>query len=134
MLPDLIINDIDSDTTDLLILPGGTEGAKNLGGNDKVIELLKLMNSKQKLLAAICAAPAVIVKAGIAAGKTLTSHPAAKDHMVGVNYSEERVVKDGNIITSRAAGTTFEFAFALVSELLGRQAAQEVNNGVLARI
>jgi 4-methyl-5(b-hydroxyethyl)-thiazole monophosphate biosynthesis len=134
MLPDTNINDTAIANADMIILPGGLEGTKNLGANEKVIEIIKKMHQNNKLVAAICAAPAVLVKAGIATQKNLTSHPAAADHMQGVNYSEDRVVKDGNIITSRAAGTTFEFAFAIIEELLGKDAVQKVNQGVLARI
>ncbi|MDN5278608.1 MAG: protein deglycase [Clostridiales bacterium] len=134
MLPDISIDEVDPASTDMIVLPGGIEGTRNLGASESVIDLVKRMNESQKFVAAICAAPAVLVKAGIAVGRKLTSHPAAKDHMAGVNYSENRVVKDGNIITSRAAGTTFEFAYAIIEELLGDQEVEKVNKGVLARI
>lgn len=134
MLPDLSIENMNLDAYDMLVLPGGIEGTTNLAQNSRVIELIKQAFSSGKKVAAICAAPAVLVRAGIASGRNLTSHPAAKDHMPGVNYSEERVVIDGNLITSRAAGTTFEFAFALMRELVGTAAVEKVNQGVLAKI
>ncbi len=134
MLPDTTIDKLDYANLDMIILPGGLEGTKNLGENEKVLALLAAMHKSGKKVAAICAAPAVLVKAGILKSCRATSHPAAAGHMPGVLYSEERVVVDGNITTSRAAGTTFEFAFALVEQLFGKAAVSAVNEGVLARI
>ena len=134
MLPEKIISQVKADDYDMIVLPGGLEGTKNLGESAQVIEIVRKAHVAGKLIAAICAAPAVLVKAGIASGRNLTSHPAAKDHMPGVKYSENRVEKDGNLITSRAAGTTFEFAFALMKELVGAEAVEKVNQGVLARL
>lgn len=134
MLPDCSLNEISVENCDLAVLPGGMEGTRNLGANERVIGFFQKMHAAGKKIAAICAAPVVLVKAGIAAGRRVTSHPAAADHMVGVNYSEERVVIDGNLTTSRAAGTTFEFALSLVEQLLDAETAQQVNKGVLAKL
>ncbi|HNX78205.1 MAG TPA: DJ-1/PfpI family protein [Candidatus Rifleibacterium sp.] len=134
MLPDTTVGQLDCDRLDLAVLPGGVDGTKNLGDSDQVLALLKKMHKAGKKIAAICAAPAVLVKAGLLVGRNATSHPAASEYMQGVNYREDRVVVDGNITTSRAAGTTFEFAFALVEQLVGKKAVAEVNEGILARI
>lgn len=134
ILPDLSIDEISFEKCDMAILPGGAEGTRNLGASSRVIGFLQKMHAAGKKVAAICAAPAVLVKAGIASGRRVTSHPAAVEHMVGVNYCEDRVVVDGNITTSRAAGTTFEFAFALVDQLVGHEAIAQVNKGILANL
>jgi 4-methyl-5(b-hydroxyethyl)-thiazole monophosphate biosynthesis len=134
MIPDCKLSDLDLNWANLIILPGGLEGTKNLGESETVLQAIKEMNRMEKWIAAICAAPAVLTKAGILVGKTATSHPAAAGHMPGVNYSEDRVVVDGRVITSRAAGTTFEFAFKIIEEMLGEKIALEVNKGVLAAI
>lgn len=133
MLPDTTIGQVDFNELDVLVLPGGLDGTRNLGEDERVLKMLRAANKAGKKLAAICAAPLVLLKAGVVEDVTITSHPAAKDHVIGVNYSEDRVVVDGNIITSRAAGTTFEFALTIISELLGKEVAAETNEGVLAR-
>ncbi len=133
MLPDITIADFNTSDFDMIVLPGGLEGTQNLAQNDQVLEAIRVMHQQEKMIAAICAAPVVLVKAGIAAARKLTSHPAAADHMLGVSYQEDRVVVDKNIITSRAAGTTFEFAYRLIEQLLSKAAAEEVNKGVLAK-
>ena len=134
MLPDLTLAEIAVEKCDIAILPGGIEGTRNLGANEKVIGFIQKMHAAGKKVAAICAAPAVLAKAGLINGRRATSHPAAAEHMPGVNYCEDRVVIDGNITTSRAAGTTFEFAFSLVEQLLGNEAVKQVNKGVLANL
>ena len=134
MQPDIKIQDLDVNSCDAIVLPGGLEGTKNLGGSEKVISIVKEAAEQNKIIAAICAAPVILVKAGLGEGKTFTSHPSAREYMDGVNYSEDRVCKDGNFITSRAAGTAFEFAFALLEELCDEKTVQEVNKGVLAKI
>ncbi|KAF1082085.1 MAG: hypothetical protein GQF41_1725 [Candidatus Rifleibacterium amylolyticum] len=134
MLPDLCLDEIAVENCDIAILPGGIDGTRNLGANQKVIGFIQKMHAAGKKVAAICAAPAVLAKAGLINGRRATSHPAAAEHMVGVNYCEDRVVIDGNVTTSRAAGTTFEFAFALVEQLLGADAVKQVNKGVLAQL
>ncbi len=134
MVPDLTINNVNIEELDLVILPGGLEGTQNLGESKSVRELIIGMAKEGKKIAAICAAPVVLAMAGLLKNQPATSHPAAKNHMRDVDYKEDRVVVNGNIITSRAAGTTFEFAFKIVEELLGKEKADEVNVGVLAKL
>ena len=132
LVPDAVLSGISADRFEMIVLPGGLEGTERLGGDPAVIDLIQQMHRQNRLIAAICAAPAVLVKAGLGVGKRLTSHPAAAGHMTGVEYQTARVVTDGQVITSRAAGTTFEFAFALVERLFGPEKVREVNRGVLA--
>ena len=92
------------------------------------------MNAQGKQIAAICAAPIVLDSAGILEGRKTTSHPSVRDNLSSANYSEERVVVDRNIITSRSPGTAMEFAMTLVEVLFGKDRVNTVNNGVMARI
>lgn len=134
MLPDATIDQVDFKELDVLVLPGGLDGTNNMGDDERVLKMLRDAKAAGKKLAAICAAPLVLLKAGVAEGCTVSAHPEAKEHITGAKYSEDRVVVDGNIITSRAAGTTFEFVLTIISELLGKEAATAANEGVLARI
>lgn len=105
---------------DMIILPGGLPGAENLRDDRTVIATVQTFNEEGKFVAAMCAAPIVLHKAGIVAGRTLTSYPGAayKELLAETNYKEEIVVVDGNMITSRGPATTFAFAYTLV-DLLG---------------
>lgn len=115
-----------------VILPGGMPGSKNLAKSEKVISLIKSLNKQKKLVCAICAAPAVVLlKAGVLGGKKVTSYPGYEDKFTESTYLENSVVADGNIITSRSAGTAPYFAFKIIETLKGREAASKVQQAVL---
>lgn len=100
-----------------IVIPGGLPGSYNLRDNEVVVSKVKEFYQLGKLVAAICAGPIVFEKAGILKGKTVTSNPGFKDKIGDVNYKEDPVVVDGNIITSRGPATAIEFALTILKEL-----------------
>jgi protein deglycase len=114
---------------DAVVLPGGP-GTKNLRASAGLRSTLTQHSRRGALLAAICAAPAVLEDAGLLNGKRATSHPDQYPEMKSCTYVEEAVVEDGNLITSRGAGTAIAFAAAVVKKLAGENAARDI----LARI
>ena len=134
LLAEESINNINSEKFDLIILHGGQPGTDNLKKNPKATILLKEMESKKKLIGAICAAPIILEENGLLRKRKRTSHPSVKETLLGDLYIEDRVVVDHNIITSRSPGTAMEFAFKLVEILFGKDRVKLVNNGVLANI
>ncbi len=134
VLPDTLIDQVDDTDFDLVVLPGGQPGTDNLQKNEKVKAILQNMHRSGKQVAAICAAPIVLHSAGILKNRVVTSHPSVKDQLSGIEYSEERVVVDGNIITSRSPGTALEFALKLVEILFNQDRRDTVNSGVMARL
>ncbi|KAI8517439.1 Protein deglycase DJ-1zDJ-1 [Branchiostoma belcheri] len=111
---------------DVVVLPGGLGGAKNLAASAKVKEVLQEQEGKGKLVAAVCAGPTALVKHGIGKDKTVTSHPSVQKVMeeAGHPYTEARVSRDGHIITSRGPGTCFEFALQIVEALRGKEGSK----------
>ena len=134
VLPDTLINQIDDTEFDLIVLPGGQPGTANLQKNEKVKTIIQNMHRSHKQVAAICAAPTVLHSAGILKNSAATSHPSVRDQLSDIDYSEERVVVDGNIVTSRSPGTALEFALKLVEILFGIDRMNIVNQGVMARL
>lgn len=134
LIADVSIDSIKSKNFDLIILHGGQPGTDNLKKDPRVILLLKEMESNNKLIGAICAAPIILEENGILQKRRRTSHPSIKGALSGDLYVENRVVVDHNIITSRSPGTAMEFAFKLVEILYGKDRVRVVNNGVLAKI
>lgn len=124
---DCLINEIPDDF-DMLILPGGSRGAKNLAASPLVANLIISQYNKHKLIAAICAAPALVLSpTGILSNKKATGHPDhEKDFNPDVIYLTDNVVMDGHIITSRGAGTAFDFALKLGELLAGKDVAEKV--------
>ncbi|XP_060114792.1 Parkinson disease protein 7 isoform X2 [Heteronotia binoei] len=114
---------------DVVVLPGGNLGAQNLSESPAVKDVLKDQDSRKGLIAAICAGPTALLAHGIGFGSNVTTHPLAKEKMMNgghYKYSENRVEKDGHILTSRGPGTSFEFGIAIVETLLGKEVAEQV--------
>ncbi|XP_043066385.1 protein DJ-1alpha-like isoform X1 [Drosophila bipectinata] len=118
---------------DVVVLPGGLAGNKALMGSSAVGELLRQQESQGGLIAAICAAPTALAKHGIAKGKTLTSHPDMRRQLEEkyCYIDDQNVVQDGNLITSRGPGTSFDFALKIVEELAGVEVAKDVAKPML---
>ncbi len=135
-LPDCTLDDVNADDFDMLVLPGGQPGTDNLRADSRVQRIIETLQRKNRQFAAICAAPVILASYGVLDGRAATSHPVVRDAVAAraAYYSEERVVVDGPVVTSRSAGTAMEFAFKLVELLCGPEKAAEVNRGVLARL
>ncbi|XP_070259220.1 Parkinson disease protein 7 [Myotis yumanensis] len=121
---------------DVVVLPGGNLGAQNLCESAAVKEILKEQQGRKGLIAAICAGPTALLAHEIGFGSKVTTHPLAKDKMMNGNhysYSENRVEKDGLILTSRGPGTSFEFALAIVEALSGKEVAEQVKAPLVLR-
>lgn len=119
---DKIISD-DIENYDMVVCPGGLPGAEYLSKNEKVLMIIrKFNNMPDKFIAAICASPAMVLKAaGIEENRYITSYPGENfENMLDkANYVEELVVVDENLITSRGPATTLLFAYKLVDILGG---------------
>lgn len=124
--------EVHAEHADALILPGGGKGAENLAMSEKIKKIIREMHSQGRIIGAICAAPAVVLSPlGILSQKKATCFPdCAELFEKDVHYVDKSVVVDGNIITSKAAGTAFDFALALVKALLGEEKAAEVSGSV----
>jgi len=117
---------------DVVIIPGGMPGAENLAASKETGALLKSMAAEGKLICAICASPAVVLfPLGLLKGKKFTCYPGMEEKAKEGEWSENRVVVDGNVITSRGAGTAGEFAIAIIEKLIDKAAAQKIAAAVL---
>lgn len=115
---DCLIDSCAHRTFDLIALPGGMPGAQRLHDNPLLKQMLVQHNGQSRLLAAICAAPAVVLQAhGLLAGRSATCHPGFSDRLTNPSAIALPVVVDGNLVTSQGPGTALAFALTLV-ELL----------------
>jgi len=135
-LADCTLDDVRIEDYDMMVLPGGQPGATNLRNDPRIRRFIESLQARNKRIAAICAAPTVLAAFGVLNGRTATCHPTVRAEVAAAakNISDERVVVDGSIVTSQAAGTAMEFAFKLVEILCGPDKAAEVNHGVHARL
>lgn len=127
IVADVLIGDCRGERYDLIVLPGGLPGAENLRDSPALTEILKAQKQAGRWLAAICAAPAVVLAShALLDGRAATAHPAFVDQLENKARSNERVVVDGRCVTSRGPGTALEFALQLVALLYGDDKAHEV--------
>jgi len=125
------INEASAENAELVMLPGGLKGTQNLGACEALHTLLTEVSEKGGLIAAICAAPSVLGGYGMLAGKKATCYPGFEDALTGADTGcGKGVVRDGNIITGKAAGAAFDFGLALVEALCGADAAQEIAGSI----
>lgn len=118
------LNEIKNTDFDGLFLPGGP-GAKILRKDTSVLKLVKDYFEKNRLIAAICAAPTVLFEAGILKGKQYTAHFSTKDELTEIQF-DKAVVIDKNIITSQGPGTALPFALSIVEVLEGKDLAKRI--------
>lgn len=130
---DLTIEEL-SEEPEGVIVPGGMPGAANLAASQQALALIRRAHERGRLVAAICAAPAVVLEpAGVLAGRRATCFPGFEDRMQSARFSQNRVVVDGNVVTSRGPGTAAEFSVKLIELIAGREKAREVHRRTLQR-
>ena len=112
--------------SDALVLPGGGLGVKNLSQSSQVRQMIAAFESNKRLIAAICAAPTLLGEMGILADKKATCYPGLEGELNCREISSDSVVVDGNIVTSRGAGTTHLFAAKLVELMTDKKLADEI--------
>ncbi len=126
---DVLLEETDAVDFDLLLIPGGP-GVGDLRADGRAAVLAKEFAAKGKPVAAICAAPLVLMDAGLLAGKRFTAYQSVRAELGG--GEDERVVVDGKIITSRGAGTALDFALAITAHLFGKETADKVAAEIMA--
>ena len=106
-------------------------GTTNLGADETVNNVIKEFAQSGKLVSAICAAPSVLGLAGLLDGKKATCYPGFEDKLLGADFLEEKVVVDGNIITSRGLGTAIPFSLEIVRYLLDDDVAKSIADKII---
>lgn len=127
--PDMSLADAASKAPyDAIVIPGGLKGSENIAASAEVKTLLVEQEKAGRVIGAICAAPALCLPAhGVGEGKKVTCYPALKDKLVTngkYHFQEDRVVVDGQLVTSQGPGTAFDFALALVEKLVDKEKRQ----------
>lgn len=114
---------------DMLILPGGP-GHTSLDSDDRVHTVINYCIQYDKYIAAICAAPSILGKRGIAKGKKVTCFPGYEQYMTGAEVTGAKVEHDGKLITAKGAGAASEFGFEIVRTLLDSQTADKLKSSM----
>ncbi len=124
---DELITDISCDKEDVIFIPGGP-GHKSYYNCNVLMDMLVSHNKQHGRIAAICAAPSILGRLNILAGKRATCFPGFESMLEGAVLAspDERVVTDGNITTSRGMGTSIDLGLELVRLISGEQEADRL--------
>jgi len=121
LVPDMPMEQALTLDFDMVALPGGIPGSDHLAADGRLAELLQRMNESGRFVAAVCAAPKVLARLGILAGKQATAFPGVLQAELHPDITGKAVTRDGHVITSRSVGTVMDFALELLAALLGRE-------------
>jgi 4-methyl-5(b-hydroxyethyl)-thiazole monophosphate biosynthesis len=125
--PDAVLDEVDLERITMVVLPGGMPGTQHLMEDERILALVRRLHGEGRRTAAICAAPMVLRAAGVIDGHEVTSHPSVRTKLGGAKVLDApRVVRSGSVVTSQGPGSAIEFALALVEDLRGAEAAEEI--------
>lgn len=116
---DVVVTDARADDYAALVLPGGTINADTLRGNSDAQAFVKAFFAADKPVAAICHAPWILIDAGLASGRTLTSYSSVSTDLknAGATWKDAEVVVDGTLVTSRTPDDLPAFNEALLTQV-----------------
>ncbi|KAJ4897978.1 Protein DJ-1-like protein A [Raphanus sativus] len=132
LVADLLLDEVLEKSFDLIMLPGGLNGASRLSRCEKLVNMLKKQAEANKPYGGICASPAYVFEPhGLLKRKKATTHPVVSNRLSDQSHVDFRVVVDGNLITSRAPGTAIECALTIVEKFYGREKALQLAKAIL---
>jgi 4-methyl-5(b-hydroxyethyl)-thiazole monophosphate biosynthesis len=128
---DHVFADCDFSDADLLLLPGGMPGASNLYAHEGVCKAVLSQVKAGKKIAAICAAPAVVLaQLGVLDGKKATCYPGFERMLTKASYTADLVTVDGNVTTAEGPAAAFPFAYELLSQLVSEEVSNQIAEGM----
>ncbi len=130
---DITFDEVSLNGMEGVILPGGQPGSDNLFKCEKTKRIIDYAYENNLLLCAICAAPYILGEAGFLNGRKATCFPGFEEHLTGAEYTSASAQRDGNIITAKGMGASFDFGFLIVEYLKGRDAALKIKEGIFAK-
>ena len=129
---DTMFDEIDYETVDMMILPGGA-GTTRYNDCKELINLLKKFKTEGKWLAAICAAPSILGQAGLLKGEKAICYPGYEEKLVDAEVVREKVVVSNHIITAIGAGAALDFGFKILEILKGKEVSDTIRERMIAK-
>lgn len=128
---DLLFDEVDFDSLDMIVLPGGMPGTRNLEAHTGLMALVEAFNREGKWIAAICAAPSIFGHKGLLKGRKACSYPGFEKDLEGAEVVYDSVAVSDHVITSRGMGCAIDFSLAIIGKLCGEEKAQELAKAII---
>ena len=128
---DCTVEQMDLEAMELVMLPGGMGGVHSILGSETALNAVRYAHEHGKFVTAICAAPTILAKLGITDGKDATVYPGMEDQMGAARMIDANAVRDGKVLTGRAPGAAYDFAYLLLETLQGPEKAAAVRSGMV---
>lgn len=122
---DMQYEEVAFDSLDMIVLPGGMPGTKNLEAHEGLMSQVDAFDKAERYIAAICAAPSIFGHRGILKGRTACCYPGFEKDLEGAQVVENSVSVSEHVITSRGMGCAIDFSLAIITALCGEQVAKE---------
>lgn len=124
IIADAVFSEIDPYNADAIILPGGQPGTENLAKFSPLKDVISYYE-KNKIIAAICAAPSILGEMKLLVGKKAVCYPGYESKLIGATVETESFVVDNNIITAKGPGAAKSFSYAIIEKMLGLDALEK---------
>lgn len=128
---DMQFEEVDFEAMDMLVLPGGMPGTRNLEAHAGLMEKIDSFYAAGKLIGAICAAPSIFGHRGILKGRKACCFPGFEKDLEGAVVTMDKVSVDGHVVTSRGMGTAMDFGLRIVAILCGEDIAGELSGKII---
>lgn len=123
---DKLFEEVDFASVDMIVLPGGMPGTKNLEAHEGLMRQIDNFYKEGKDISAICAAPSILGHRGMLKGKRACSFPEFESHLEGAMVTQNPTETVDNIITGRGMGCSVDFGLAIIRKLKGKGEAEEL--------
>jgi 4-methyl-5(b-hydroxyethyl)-thiazole monophosphate biosynthesis len=133
VVADALFSDVGGDAYDVIVLPGGGEGTDNLKSCAGLLERLRRQRDEERFLAAVCAAPTVLVEAGVLGNEHITCYPTCQKEL-DRPWCEASVVADGLVITGQAPGSALLFALVVLQQVFGEALSKKVARAMVTDV
>lgn len=133
IIADLLLGEVDFKEMDMIVLPGGMPGTKNLEACEPLMEQVEAFYKDGKCISAICAAPSIFGHKGFLKGRNAVSYPEFESHLEGAEVSRNSVEVSEHVTTSRGLGTAVDFGLAIVERYKGKAEADRIAKAIVYR-
>lgn len=128
---DALFEEVDFSLLDMIVLPGGMPGTKNLEAHEGLMSQVDAFYSAGKGVAAICAAPSIFGHRGLLKGRKACCYPGFEKDLEGAEVIYDTVAVSNHVITSRGMGCAIDFSLAIISELCGKEVADKMSEAII---